>query len=69
MRLSQLAHTLKGDASNFGATASVASASQLERMGRDEDFTVAHAAYTALENALARLLPALIAFAKEEESA
>jgi hypothetical protein len=38
-------------------------------MGRDADFTRAHAAYTDLENALARLIPALIAFAKEEESA
>jgi signal transduction histidine kinase/DNA-binding response OmpR family regulator len=69
VRLRQSAHTLKGEASNFGATATVAAATQLEMMGRDEDFTRAHAAYADLENALARLIPALIAFAKEEESA
>jgi len=68
-RLRQSAHTLKGEASNFGATATVVAASQLEMMGRDEDFTQACAAYTELENALARLIPALIAFGEEEEPA
>jgi signal transduction histidine kinase/DNA-binding response OmpR family regulator len=69
MRLRQSAHTLKGEASNFGATAAVAAATQLEMMGREEDFTHAHAAHTALENALEQLIPALIAFGEEEEPA
>ncbi len=68
MRLRQAAHTLKGEASNFGAAATVAVALRLEVMGRDEDLTGADTAYTDLENALDRLLPALTAFAEEEES-
>lgn len=69
MRLRQSAHTLKGEASNFGAAATVAAALRLEVMGRDESLADANAAYTDLENALEHLLPALSAFAEEEESA
>ena len=67
LRLRQLAHTLKGEASNFGAAAAVAAAQRLEAMGRDEDLAHVHDAYTALENALEQLLPALMAFAEQEE--
>ena len=69
LRLRQLAHTLKGEASNFGAAAAVAAAQRLEAMGRDDNLTRVHAAYTQLENALEQLLPALIAFAEQEEPA
>jgi two-component system sensor histidine kinase/response regulator len=67
LRLRQLAHTLKGEASNFGAAATVSAAQRLEAMGRDEDLAHVHAAYTELENALKQLLPALMAFAEQEE--
>ncbi len=66
LRLRQSAHTLKGEASNFGATATVEAALRLEMMGRDEDLTDAEAAYTDLEQALERLRPALTAFGEEE---
>ena len=69
LRLRQLAHTLKGEASNFGATAAVAAAQRLETIGRDENFARVHAAYAELEQALEQLLPALMAFAEEEEPA
>ncbi len=69
MRLRQSAHTLKGEASNFGATATVQAALRLEMMGRDDDLIEAAAAYADLESALERLLPALIAFGAEEEPA
>ena len=67
VRLRQLAHTLKGEASNFGAATTVAAAWQLEMMGRDENLAHAHAAYTDLQIALERLMPALIAFGAAEE--
>ncbi len=68
LRLRQAAHTLKGEASNFGASATVKAALRLEMMGRDDDLTDAGATYTNLENALEHLIPALFTFAAEEES-
>jgi len=67
VRLQRLAHTLKGEASNFGAAATVEAALRLEMMGRAEDLTAADAAYADLENALEQLLPALLAFGQEGE--
>ncbi len=67
VRLRQLAHTLKGEASNFGAAATVEAALRLEMMGRDEDLANASAAYADLTNMLERLIPALITFGEEEE--
>ncbi len=68
LRLRQAAHTLKGEASNFGASATVKASLRLEMMGRDDDLTDAGATYTNLENALEHLIPALFTFAAEEES-
>jgi CheY-like chemotaxis protein len=67
IRLRRLAHTLKGEASNFGAAATVEAALRLEIMGRDEDLTEAEVAYAALQSALEQLLPALLAFGEVGE--
>jgi PAS domain S-box-containing protein len=57
--LRRTAHALKGAVGIFGARAAVAAAQRLETMGRAEDLTHADAACAALEEALARLEPAL----------
>ncbi len=62
LRLRHAAHTLKGEVGNFGASEAVAAALRLEMMGRDADLTRVDEAYAALEHALDRLIPALIAF-------
>ncbi len=67
VRLRHAAHTLKGEASNFGAAATVEAALRLEMMGRDEDLSGADAAHTDLVNALERLIPALTAFGEDGE--
>jgi CheY-like chemotaxis protein len=68
-KLRQLAHTLKGEASNFEAAATVSAALRLEVMGREADLAHAQDAYADLQRALEHLLPALLAFGDEEESA
>jgi two-component system sensor histidine kinase/response regulator len=57
--LKRAAHTLKGSASNFGAAAVVATALELEAMGRTGDLTAAGPARDRLEAALHALVVAL----------
>jgi CheY-like chemotaxis protein len=61
----RLAHTLKGAVGTFGARHAFEEAQRLERMARNGDLPDAGAAWTALEEALARLRPALAAWAAE----
>ncbi len=68
VRLRQAAHTLKGEAGNFGAGAAYDAALRLETIGRDEDLTHAAQAYALLEQTLERLMPALLTFGKDEIS-
>jgi CheY-like chemotaxis protein len=56
------AHALKGAAANFSATAVVASAAELEQMGKAEDMDRAPATARRLDGELDRLLAALRAF-------
>jgi HPt (histidine-containing phosphotransfer) domain-containing protein len=58
--LRKAAHTLKGAASNFGATAVVAAAKALEAMARDGDLSGAAAGRDRLEEALRRFEEALL---------
>ncbi|MBI3696471.1 MAG: Hpt domain-containing protein [Acidobacteria bacterium] len=62
--LERAAHTLKGSAQNFGATAAVEAASRLEQMGRAGDRRGIDKALAALETEIQRLEPALVALAK-----
>jgi len=62
------AHTLRGSASNFCSIASDA-ALKLERMGRAGNLTGSEEAFAALEEDIARLLPALGALLAENVSA
>jgi HPt (histidine-containing phosphotransfer) domain-containing protein len=57
--LKRAAHTLKGAASNFGATEVVAVALELEAIGRSGNLAAARAACDRLEGALAALTTAL----------
>jgi CheY-like chemotaxis protein len=66
--LERAAHSLKGAVGNFGARATQAAALRLETMGRTKDLTHAEEAFALLAEELARLQPALSAFASEEES-
>ena len=59
--LGRAAHTLKGSAQNFGATAVVEAAFRLEQMGRAGDLTGVDEAVAALEAEMERLEPALVA--------
>jgi CheY-like chemotaxis protein len=59
LRLKRAAHTLKGAVGTFGAAASVAAALRLETMGREGNLVGAEEAWRALEEAVARLGPAL----------
>jgi HPt (histidine-containing phosphotransfer) domain-containing protein len=61
----RLAHALKGAVGTFGARHAFEEAQRLERMARNGDLSDAGAAWTALEEALARLRPALAAWAAE----
>jgi PAS domain S-box-containing protein len=58
------AHTLKGAVGNFGRKEAYMAAERLETMGRADDLGGAAPALTALEDALARLGPALTALAR-----
>jgi HPt (histidine-containing phosphotransfer) domain-containing protein len=62
--LRRAAHTLKGAASNFGASAVVAAALELETMGRTGDLSGAAPARDRLGAALAALDAALAALAE-----
>ena len=59
VELRRLAHTLKGSADIFAAKPAVEAALRLETMGRDGNLTAEEDAWSALEEAIARLLPAL----------
>lgn len=61
--LQSVAHAIKGSVGNFGAHAAVEVAQRLETMGREGDLATAEAVCTELEEALARLKPALAALA------
>jgi HPt (histidine-containing phosphotransfer) domain-containing protein len=63
--LCQAAHSLKGAASNLGATVAVAAARQLESIGRENDVAAAPQAFDALELALSELKRELEAFQNE----
>ena len=65
--LRRAAHTLKGSADVFAARPAAAAALRLETMGREENLTNVEDAWSALEDAIARLLPALRGAAKMEE--
>ena len=57
--LRRAAHTLKGEADIFAAEPTAAAASRLETVGRDGDWSDVNTAWAALQDAVARLLPAL----------
>ncbi len=63
--LARVAHTLKGTAGTLGARAAYVAAQRLEAALREGGVTEAEAAFAALEEALARLQPALVALAEE----
>jgi len=58
-RLERAAHTLKGLASNFGATRAVAAAAEVEVLARSQQTAGLPAAVNELEEALEELLSAL----------
>jgi PAS domain S-box-containing protein len=60
-----LAHKLKGMAGTFGAHAAVEAAQRLELMARSGDLAEAEQPWAALQEALARLQPALTAWVTE----
>jgi CheY-like chemotaxis protein len=62
--LRRAAHTLKSSADVFAAKPVVAAAWRLETMGRDGELTYAEDAWSDLEHAVSRLLPALRVAAK-----
>ena len=59
--LQAAAHSLRGSASNFGATAVVATALRLEAMGRANDLSDAAEVYRVLEREVACLQAELVA--------
>ena len=59
VKVRRLAHSIKGSASCFAAPPTVAAATRLEFMGRDEDLTDANEAYVLLEREIERLKRAL----------
>ena len=61
----RLAHTLKGSVGAFGARAAFETAQRLETLARTGDLAGAEPACAALEEELARLRPALAAWAAE----
>jgi CheY-like chemotaxis protein len=65
-KLEQWAHTLKGSVGNFGAREAFDAAGRLERDGRDQDWVQAEADWAALEAAIDRLKPALVALGRQE---
>lgn len=67
-RLMEAAHSFKGGVGLFGVGPVVEAAKRLETMGREGDLTHAAQTLAALEDALARLTPALVRFTKEGEA-
>ena len=65
LRLERAAHRLKGSAGNFGARTVYEKASRLEEMGREKDLRHAGEAYAELEEAMARLKPAVMGLGEE----
>ena len=65
LRLERAAHRLKGSAGNFGARTVYEKASRLEEMGREKDLRHAGEACAELEEAMARLKPALMGLGEE----
>jgi PAS domain S-box-containing protein len=63
--LRRAAHTLKGTIGIFGRREAYAAADRLEALGKSGDLAAATPALTELEDALARLRPALTALATE----
>ena len=61
-RLRQEAHALKGAAGNFGATAVVAAAFELELMGKSGDLSTSKAVYAGLSRDTGQLIHALQVF-------
>jgi PAS domain S-box-containing protein len=59
-KVGDLAHTLKGSVSHFGARAAVNAALALQNLGRSSNLAGADVAYTALAEALEQLRPALL---------
>ena len=59
--MQRLAHMIRGSVGVFGARAAYDAAQRLETMGKERDATHAPQAYSALEEAVARLKPALVA--------
>jgi HPt (histidine-containing phosphotransfer) domain-containing protein len=63
--LLRAAHSVKGSAAIFSATAAVDAALRLENLARDGDLSQAQDAFVAVERELDRLTPALKALAQE----
>jgi HPt (histidine-containing phosphotransfer) domain-containing protein len=61
-RLRQEAHALKGAAGNFGATAVVAAAFELELMGKSGDLSTSKAVFAGLSRDTGQLIHALQLF-------
>ncbi|MEE8292438.1 MAG: response regulator, partial [Candidatus Tectomicrobia bacterium] len=68
LELRRAAHTLKGAAEVFTASPTVVAALRLETMGREANLTGAEDAWSALEEVIAQLLPALRRAAKMDEA-
>ena len=66
--LRRAAHTLKGAAEVFTASPTVVAALRLETMGREANLTGVEDAWSALEEVIAQLLPALRRAAKMDEA-
>jgi HPt (histidine-containing phosphotransfer) domain-containing protein len=64
-KLKRSAHTIKGAVSTFGARQAFEAAGRLEVMGREGNLGEAGPACRDLEDALARLHPALVALGQE----
>jgi HPt (histidine-containing phosphotransfer) domain-containing protein len=64
VRVRRAAHTLKGAVGTFAAQAALEAALRLEALGRAGDLAGAEGAWSALEEAVRDLTPALAAFAE-----
>ncbi len=62
--VARVAHSFRGSVSNFGATAAINAALQVETLALAGDLTAARVACAALEEAVTHLEPALARFAR-----